>query len=268
MKSFRQQYSLAFALLGALLAVLCFQLVSVDVLWFGSGGTYFGPLLQAGSAAVVLTVMYFASGGFRLSGELKHQLHSHRVIALVLVAAVALGAAKVIVQGSTRFIALPADIVFVAMLLATAIFEEILFRGLLFESFASFYQRSGSTKALLWAAVWTSVLFGILHISSDLGSLFRLAAYIEAAVKIAEAALFGICMCALYAKTKSIWPCVLIHFIFDVISELPIFMVTGIQTSTYITGSPADIMVLAIATAILAIPTKWALDCLSNSEMK
>lgn len=263
MKRIRQQYPLLYALIAAALAVVCFQLVPEDVLLFGSGGTYWAPFLQAGLAAVVLVALYFPGGACHAPAQRSQAAHTHRIIAVVLLAAVVLGAAKVLVQGSARFTVLPSSIVFVAMLFATAFFEEILFRGLLLESFIALYQRNNHAKAILWAAVWSSVLFGILHISSDLGSLFRLTAYIEAAVKIAEAALFGLCMCALYLTTRSIWPCVLVHFLFDVVSELPIFMVTGIQTSSYITGSPADILVLTIATAMLAIPTKWALDYLS-----
>lgn len=259
MKNLRQSYPLAFALAAAALAVVCFQVVPADAIGINAGGDYYGTLAQAALAATVVFALYVPSGGCTLAQKPEGALRTRMLVGVLVAAGVAVGAAKVVVQGS-RMAVLPVDVVFVAMLLATAVFEEVLFRGFLFEGIAKMYERTGMRTALLWAAIWSSVLFGILHISSDLGSLFRLTAWLQAVAKVAQGALFGLAMCALYAKARSILPCVLVHFAFDVASELPIFMATGIQTSTYITGSPADLAIVAVCVALFVLPAKWAGD--------
>lgn len=266
MKELRKRVPLLFALAAALLAILCFQFIPGWNSFFGLIDA--GTLRQSAAAAIVVAVLYLFSGECLLeeravAGKPLQVMH---IAALVAGTALVLGIARIMVQKSTITPPQSAVLIFIAMLFATAVFEEMLFRGLFFEAFVQELHSQGRQHYLLWAAVLSSVLFGLLHVSSDLGSLFRATAYIQAGVKVAEATCFGLAMCALYAKTRSIWPAVGLHAAFDVISELPIYLATGVQTSTYITGSPADIAVLAVATAVLALPAKWAIDWLRAQD--
>ena len=265
MEKLRNTYPLSFALVAAFLSVLAFNLFPA---WNPSAGFVdTGALRQSAIVALILAVMYLYSGECLLAQfgfeQPSKKLSVMRVLVVTLAAAVVLGVAKVVVQGSVITPPRAAVLMLVAILIATAIFEEILFRGLFFEAFAKTLKDSGSANALIGAALASSVMFGLLHVSSDLGSLFRATAYIQAAVKVLEGTAFGLAMCALYLKTKSVWPAVAAHAAFDLISELPIYLATGVRTSTYITGSPADIVVLALGTAILLPAAKWAWDYLS-----
>ena len=260
MKKLRLAYPLLVALVAALAVVLCFQLIpSRDA----AGIVDYGSLRQAVTAAVALAALYLITGEWLLEDVPSARAFPlARALAVVALASVVIGAASVYVQGSVITPPRAAALMFVAMLAGTAVFEELLFRGFLFDAFARVLGARNVKAPLLVAAIVSSVLFGVLHVTADAGSLFRMNAYIQAAVKVAEGTAFGLVMCALAVKTCSVWPAVAAHFAFNVISELPIYLATGVQTSTYITGSPADIAVLAVGTACLLPAAKWAADYL------
>ena len=89
---------------------------------------------------------------------------------------------------------LNSDIRVAAILLAVVgapISEELLFRGFLYPAFAR--SRIGSIgAALVTTALWTG-----LHAYSIAGSI--------------EIALFGLGLCWVLTKTKSLWPCIALH---------------------------------------------------------
>lgn len=266
MKKLREQYPLVFALVATALVVACFYLFpSSDP---RAGFVDAGMLRQNVAAAVVMAFLYVFSGECLFSDSDVPSRAWHKVPSMVLVmlSAALIGAAKVFVQNSVITPPTTAVLLFVAVLVATALFEEILFRGFIFEAFAKTLRSQGRRNALPVAAVVSSLLFGILHISSDVGSLFRLTAYVQAVVKVAEGTLFGLVMCALCASGRSVWVPVAIHAAFDIVSELPIYLSTGVQTSTYITGSPSDILVLALGTAVLVPPAMWSWNYLHQGN--
>lgn len=262
MKALRSRSPLQFALLAALVVVVCFTLIpSAANLSYVDHGS----LRQSAISAVLLAALYLFSGEWQLSATVgEKDLPLVRVLGVVVLAAAAVGIAAVYVQGSVISPPRHAILMFVVLMLGTAVFEEILFRGFFFEAFATELCKHGSEKAVLYAALVSSVMFGLLHVTSDLGSLFRLTAYVQAAAKVLEATLFGMAMCAICVKTKSVWPAVLAHFAFNLLSEGPIFLATGALKFSYITGSPADIVVLLIGCAILLPAAKWAWDYLSQ----
>ena len=262
MKALRSRSPLQFALLAALVVVVCFTLIPSAV-----NLTYVdhGSLRQSAISAVLLAALYLFSGEWQFEATPGGKpLSLARTLGVVALAALVIGLAAVYVQGSVISPPRHAILMFVVLMLGTAVFEEILFRAFFFEAFAKVLRERGSEKALLYAALASSVMFGLLHVTSDLGSLFRLAAYVQAAAKVLEAALFGMAMCAICVKTKSVWPAVLAHFAFNLLSEGPIFLATGALKFTYITGSPADIVVLLVGSAILLPAAKWAWDYLAH----
>ena len=262
MKDLRVREPLVFALLAAMAVIACFSLIP--------GGTNLsyvdhGSLRQAAVSAVLLAALYLFSGEWQLDAAVEGKDFSlARTLVVVVLAATVVGIAAVYVQGSVISPPRHAILMFVVLMLGTAVFEEILFRAFFFEAFAKTMRERGRNKFLLYAALCSSILFGLLHVTSDLGSLFRFMSYIQAAAKVLEATLFGMAMCALYVKTKSVWPGVLAHFAFNLLSEGPIFLATGALKFSYITGSPADVAVLLVGCAILLPAAKWAWDYLAS----
>lgn len=76
---------------------------------------------------------------------------------------------------------------------AAPILEEMLFRGVILRSFLQQYSR-------IEAILWTSLLFAIAHLN---------------VYQFFTALLLGIVVGWLYERTRSLWPCILLHALFN-----------------------------------------------------
>jgi len=109
-------------------------------------------------------------------------------------------AAKLILQESSWM-----KLAFILLAVAGApLYEEILFRGLLFPFLA---QRTGTPVAILLV----SLLFALLH--------FHLASFVPLG-------LLSAVLCLVYWRTGSLWPCIGLHAIFNAVSIL-VLSITG-----------------------------------------
>ncbi len=150
----------------------------------------------------------------------------------------------------------------VVMCIATALFEEGLFRGMAIPCFARSFQKGifhdsrlkgsslkGETaanttplsfQALLKAAILSSVLFGLLHCGLDeasavaAGQVADTSSGGEATVLVAwvcgrflQTALFGLAMAAVFLITQTIWPVVVFHALYDFVYFAPVVLSTG-----------------------------------------
>lgn len=149
-------------------------------------------------------------------------------------------------------------VLFIVLCLVTGVLEETLFRGVLFRGFAEFLKGAGNRHALLSAAATSAVLFGLLHVSDAVTSLPVDAVSVAQLVgKPVQASLFGFIMAAVYVRSGNIWLVVGTHAAFNILSELPTFAFNGQLVQTYLTGNPADLVVL-FATIALFIPVAIA----------
>lgn len=151
----------------------------------------------------------------------------------------------------------------------TSVVEEVLFRGVLLWGLVSWYGRSHIRRAV----VATALVFGVLHLAPF--DAFQLAPVlvIQALLKVAQAALFGLLMGWLVVRSPwfsaSGWQrarClavpIAIHFAFDLL-YLGIPLLSGLPTpETYLTGSLSDTILLLITTLLLVA----AFASYANSE--
>lgn len=138
----------------------------------------------------------------------------------------------------------------IALCVLTGIFEEGVFRVLAMDAFVPAF--GGGRRGLMRAAVASSVLFGILHVSlGDAGSAVGTVAAAQAVLKPLQAGLFGFLMVALYAATRNVWTVAGVHAAFNLLYAGPLMLAGGIQ-QTYVTGNPADLALLAATTLLLA----------------
>jgi len=80
---------------------------------------------------------------------------------------------------------------FLTVAIAASVLEEVLFRGIILDGFLKNYSP--------WKAiVWSSVLFGLVHLNP---------------YQFILAVLIGMVMGWLYWKTGSLWLCILVHFV-------------------------------------------------------
>lgn len=136
------------------------------------------------------------------------------------------------------------------------LFEEILFRGIVFRSLIT--GAEGDRKTVIISAIVSSLLFGFLHTLPAFlaGSVNSAGTAGEVLAKTLSAAIVGFLLCALFYKTKSLAGPALIHALNDFfpIAFIRAFSNAGSQFSTgYVTGSKYA-AVSALVYTLLLIP--------------
>ena len=125
------------------------------------------------------------------------------------------------------------------------LFEEMLFRGVLFTTMKKKW--AASPNGILKAAIVSSCMFGFLHIFNlfDTPELF-----ISIIAQVLYAVLYGIFFCGVYVKCKNLWSIIIAHAIVDIIGNLP----------PYISSYMAEIsnedssLLLGILTVVMILP--------------
>ncbi len=140
--------------------------------------------------------------------------------------------------------------------------EEAIFRGVLFPLFARGFaaETDASPRRALWkAAFLQAAIFALLHLSGvgsvDLTGLVAL----QAVAKVAGAFAFGLCMAALYVRTRNLVVPIFVHGAYDLLSVLPREALRG-ATVTYLTGTAPDAVVLVGAAIALGIACVTAMS--------
>lgn len=234
---------------GALVASsLCFSLVPGD----GLEGSLVQTAVLAGIALVGVLLV-----DRRALGKPRSLLRGMRgwTVAVLAVGFVA-GVGSLWLAGGTGVAGDAAGlagsaVLVVATCLLTGVFEEGVFRVLALDALVPLF---GGDRGLLKAAVWSSVLFGVLHSSvGDAAAAGTAIAWAQAFVKPVQAALFGFFMAALFVRTRSLWVVAGVHGLFDIACLGPGMLVGGAAQS-YVTGNPADLALLVFTTALLVPP--------------
>ena len=107
------------------------------------------------------------------------------------------------------------------------------------------------------AVVASALLFALLHVGVLDVSVGQLV-LMQTALKFVQALLFGVILGVLYAQTRRLWPCALLHAGFDVLYLGPYVLLTGAMPETYASGAASDTVLLAgtmlmLASAVLKI---------------
>lgn len=151
---------------------------------------------------------------------------------------------------------LPRIALVLVLCLATGVFEEGLFRVLLMHALVQY--GPFAKHPWLGAALVSSTIFALLHVPlAALSNIVTLAS-LQAMLKLAQTAVFGMIMAGLYAAHRSLWQNSFIHAAFNFCYLGPVYL--GLATpTTYLPGAFDDFAVL-ILTLILLIPpavTLW-----------
>ena len=100
------------------------------------------------------------------------------------------------------------------------------------------------------AILASAALFALLHVGVPDISAGQLV-LMQAALKLLQALLFGVILGVLYAQTRRLWPCALIHVGFDVLYLGPYVLLTGTMPATYASGTVGDTVLLAVTVLML-----------------
>lgn len=278
LQKIRNNHPLAYTGAACALAVACFTVVPAEGL-----DPLVASLVQTAFAALCMLCVLAAFGPSSLHWKMRRGTQSRTalfacgVLALVALAAgvaaallSALGGREVGPLSSFASpMASPGGVaLFLLLCLVTGVFEEALFRGIVFKGFAAALKNEERPRPVLVAAVVQAVVFGLLHVttSTSLESATFTVAVAQTLVKPVQAALFGFVMAGVLARTGNLWLLVGTHAAFNALSEAPLFALTGALPATYATGQPDDLAVL-LATTVLLVPLAiHAASCLKKPD--
>ena len=126
----------------------------------------------------------------------------------------------------------------------TGVYEEVFMRVLGIEAFENVLD---TKRAILASAL----LFALLHVGVPDASVGQLV-LMQSALKFVQALLFGTILGMLYAQTRRLWPCALLHAGFDALYLGQSVLLAGALPATYASGEMGDTVLLAVTVILLA----------------
>lgn len=146
-------------------------------------------------------------------------------------------------------------VLFLVVCALTGLFEETLFRGIMFDGFALGFVHGNARNPQAAAAVLSSVVFGVLHAPGlfVVPAQFDVVSAMQAIAKPMQASLFGGMMAALYVRTGSLAFPVAFHFLYDAVAGFPLVLSGFGQVTTYVTGNPYDLAAMLCSIIIFAV---------------
>lgn len=149
--------------------------------------------------------------------------------------------------------------VFAVSCMLTAMFEEFLFRGIVFKGFALGFARAKEGRPVFRAALASAAIFGILHVSGSFSGEFgaveapQIIEVAQMVAKTVQAIVFGFVMACLYRAFMSLRTPIALHAIFNFLAGFPPYLAYGYLASTYVTGNDFDLVAMLSSTALLAV---------------
>lgn len=223
-------------------------------------------LPQACMQEAVLALVALAGVGFAVPGAFKRctlNVQQRKMVRFVTAALLAIGFVGGVITLSTwdfsgaSVVDVPALALTLsggevmrnlAMLLGicilTGVYEEAFVRVLGVEAL----ERATDAKCAVFAS---ALLFALLHVGVPSAGTSEVV-LLQSALKFVQALLFGIILGVLYAQTRRLWPCALLHAGFDVLYLAPHALLMGTLPTTYSSGTISDTILLAATVILLA----------------
>ena len=146
------------------------------------------------------------------------------VIAMLLLYAAGMGAWDFVsVASEAARQTVSAAALFAMSCMMTGVFEECLFRGLMFEGFLVADRGSAPRLTIVQAAVAASVVFAAFHAFGSVGFPFVQWGMWGYGAKAVEALVFSLALCWLRTRGLSVWHLAVLHAVFDVLYFAPAF---------------------------------------------
>lgn len=127
----------------------------------------------------------------------------------------------------------------------TGAYEEAFMRVLGIEAFERVLD---ARRAILTSAL----LFALLHVGVPDTSAGQVV-LVQSVLKFVQALLFGAILGALYARTRRLWPCALLHAGFDTLYLGSHVLLAGALPATYASGAAGDTVLLAVTVVLLMV---------------
>jgi len=128
-----------------------------------------------------------------------------------------------LVATPSEFFVVPKTIPLLMVLLSaflTGVFEEVLVRGLALNLMLE--RLGGSSKGILKAVLFTSLLFGVAHFVN----IRTVADIFPVTIQVLSATMIGVYFAALYLRTRTLWVPIIIHAAIDAASFIMLVIVS------------------------------------------
>ena len=137
---------------------------------------------------------------------------------------------------------------YVLCMLAVGITEELLFRGLITRMI---FEKYGKSSVGVWLTVLvSSLLFGTVHLINAVGGMADLGGVL---VQMVGAAALGMCICAIYLRTGSLWAVALLHAFMDLVALLPSGVYGVADLGDMVSGYSWESLVASLVYVALAL---------------
>lgn len=147
-------------------------------------------------------------------------------------------------------------ILFFVSCMLIGLFEEIVFRGVIFGLLAGVFSKD--RKGFLWTYVISSVAFGVSHIFNG----FSGATFLQMGYSILTGGLFAFCL----IKTKNILCCALVHGLFNFSGTL--FASQGLGAGVvFDLGTIITMAVVSVAIGIFVLYKTWRFPDIERVEL-
>lgn len=167
--------------------------------------------------------------------------------------------------GNVSFAHVPSfSYLFACLLIAltTGLFEELLVRGFAFNSFKECF--GNSVSGIKKAIVWSSVLFGLIHVV-NLGG-YDLASVLTTLSQIISAIIVGMFFALVYVQSKNLLSVIIIHALIDAATFVlySLLSVEAFQSTDIAITSTLDVVMqsfimplVIIVPFLIAVVIKW-----------
>ncbi len=137
-------------------------------------------------------------------------------------------------------------LLFIGYCLGIGLFEELIFRGVLFQVFAGMF--SADRKGFLKTYVISSVVFGVSHLLNG----FTPAVFLQVGYTVLTGGLFAFCL----IKTKNILCCAFVHALYNFCGLL--FDTQGLGTGVVMdTGTAITMLIVSVAVGVFVLYKVW-----------
>lgn len=131
-----------------------------------------------------------------------------------------------------------AVVMFLVSTMLTALFEEIVFRGIIQNLLIEYYKKNG--ESYFKGIVVASVIFGLVHLLNLIGAPHYVVGTIT---QVIYTFCMGMILGVVYKLANSIWPVVILHFVFNTLGYYDsVFMQNTVNSNT----TPSDLPLLGV----------------------
>lgn len=245
MKEFVYNHVIIFSLILFITSTpLLWYLLDIPLNTIGMNYQYSLAVKNMTSAVVAIIFMRFIWGGYFFSFKGKHffkSLFTFGIVGLIGSLGAFIFNISEIDMKPTAF----AISGYLAMNLAIAFNEEVVFRGILLNTMQKVWD--GQKKAVPKAVLLSSMLFGMKHITNLITYPNQI---VTTSAQIVFAGMAGIYLAAVYVRSQNIWVVIVIHFLEDAaVTIMELFSTQAVNNST------ADIAITqALLMVLIQIP--------------